>query len=155
MKKITILICLFGAATLSAQVTTPANWSHSLSKKVVRQGDTLELIFSVQLDKNWHLYNNVQDYEIGPFPSTFNFESHKSYKLLGSVVGIDYIKSYEPTFKVNVRYFEHSAEFRQRINILAKNSLIKGNYEYQVCNTIDGKCIIGIDDFEFQIQTIN
>ncbi|MFG6686749.1 protein-disulfide reductase DsbD domain-containing protein [Mariniflexile sp. HNIBRBA6329] len=154
MKIITILHFLLGAATMSAQILTPAQWNIGLSKKVVHQGETVELIFSIRLEKNWHLYSNIQDYTLGPLPTTFNFDPHTSFKLLESVVPIGSQKEFDPVFEVYVNYFENTAEFRQKVKILSKNPLIKGFYEYQMCNIMDGKCIMQADDFKFHIQTI-
>ncbi|WP_308993905.1 protein-disulfide reductase DsbD domain-containing protein [Mariniflexile litorale] len=154
MKLITILSVLLGTAALSAQILTPAHWSSRLSKEAIRPGETVELIFSVRLDRNWHLYSNVQNYKIGPLPAVFEFKPHSSYKLLEGVVAIGSQKEYDPVFEVYVNYFENTAEFRQKVKILSKNPIIKGFYEYQVCSIADGKCVMGTGDFEFKIQTI-
>ncbi|WP_117174397.1 protein-disulfide reductase DsbD domain-containing protein [Mariniflexile rhizosphaerae] len=157
MKKRIILIVLnlLMGIPVSAQILTPAKWTSKLSKQDIKQGDVIELIFKIQLDATWHLYSNVQDYKIGPLPTVFAFSPNGSYKLVGDVVAIGAKKKYDDVFEVDVNYFESTAEFRQKVKILSKNPVIKGSYTYQVCTTVDGKCILGDDEFEFQIKTIN
>ena len=152
-KKIVILVfSLLLAISMSAQILEPVKWQCSLSKQDIKQGDIVELVFNIQLDNTWHLYSNAQNYEIGPLPTTFEFEPNDSYQLIGEVKAIGTKKEYDDVFEVDVNYFEHTAEFRQKVKILSKNPIIKGYYEYQVCTTIDGKCIFGEDEFEFKIQ---
>jgi len=140
--------------SMSAQILTPAKWTCQLSKQDIKQGDVIELVFKIQLDDTWHLYSNVQNYKEGPLPAVFEFEPNGSYKLVGDVVAIGAKKTYDEVFEVDVNYFEGTAEFRQKVKILTKNPVINGGYSYQVCTTVDGKCILGDDEFEFKIKTI-
>jgi thiol:disulfide interchange protein DsbD len=144
---------LFMGLSMSAQILTPAKWTCKLSTQDIKQGDLIEFIFKIQLNDTWHLYSNVQNYKIGPLPTTFEFEPSGSYKLVGDVVAIGAKKKYDDVFEVDVNYFENTAEFRQKVKLLSKNPLIKGSYTFQVCTTVDGKCILGDDEFEFKIKT--
>ena len=152
---IIIVFSLLIGLSVSAQILTPAIWACKLSKQDIKQGDVIELIFKIQLDDTWHLYSNVQNYKTGPLPAVFEFEPDGSYKLVGDVVAIGTKKKYDDVFEVDVNYFENTAEFRQKVKILSKNPVIKGSYTYQVCTTVNGKCILGDDAFEFKIKTIN
>ena len=143
-----LALSLFICATISAQILKPAKWECNLSKPNAKQGDIIEIIFNIKLDATWHLYSNIQNYEIGPLRTSFGFEPNTTYKLIGNVVPVGSLNKYDNVFEVNVSYFEHRAEFRQKIKILSKNPVIKGYYEYQLCSSIDGKCILGGDDFE-------
>jgi len=154
MKRIITLSILLVSTALSAQILNPATWQCLVSNKKIHKGDIVELIFTVKLDANWHLFSHIQAYELGPLPTTFEFEPHNSYKLMGDMVAIGSIKQYDSIFDVSVNYFENRAEFRQKIKLLSENPNISGTYEYQVCSLIDGKCIMGSDDFEFQLQTL-
>ena len=153
-KKTFILVwTLLIGLTMSAQILTPAKWTYKLSKQDIKQGDVIELIFKIQLDDTWHLYSNVQNYEMGPLKTEFEFEPSGSYRLVGDVVAIGTKKEYDDVFEVDVNYFENTAEFRQKAKILSKNPVINGSYTYQVCTMVDGKCILGDDEFEFNIKT--
>ncbi len=154
MKIIIILTLstLLQSTILSAQILTPAQWSYKTSKEKIDKGKIVELTFIVKLDKNWHLYSTVQNYELGPLPTVLEFQPHSSYQLIGIVQPIGAKKEYDGVFEVHVNYFEDTGEFRQKIKILSKSPVIKGTYEYQICSTIDGKCIMGNDEFIFNIQ---
>lgn len=153
-KKTFILVwTLLIGLTMSAQILTPATWTCKLSKQSIKKGDVIDLIFKVQLDATWHLYSNEQNFKTGPLPAVFEFEPNDSYKLVGDVVAIGAKKKYDDIFEVDVNYFENTAEFRQKIKILSSNAIVKGNYAYQLCTTVDGKCILGDDEFEFKIKT--
>lgn len=154
-KFILLVLGLVVSTSLSAQIIKPTKWEFITTASDIKLGGEVELVFKVILDRTWHLYSNIQNYEIGPLPASFVFEPHPSYQLIGKVKPIGTKTEYDEVFEVNVNYFEKNAEFRQKIKILAKNPIIKGTYSYQVCTTIDGKCILGDDDFEFKIKTTN
>ncbi len=154
-KTILLAFSLFIGMSMFAQILTPAKWSYQLSKKDIKQGDIVELIFKIKLDHTWHLYSNIQNYTLGPLPTVFEFEPNNTYQLIGAIVPIGTVKEYDAIFEVDVNYFEHTATFRQKVKILSKKPVIKGYYEYQVCTTVDGMCIMGDDEFEFNIQTHN
>ncbi|MCK0114816.1 protein-disulfide reductase DsbD domain-containing protein [Gelidibacter sp. F63206] len=152
-KKIVLLaFSLFIGVSMSAQILTPAKWSVSVSKKHPKQGEIVELIFTVKLDATWHLYSNKQSYDLGPLPTTFEFEANDSYMLLGDMQAIGVKKTHDEVFEVVVNYFEEKAEFRQKVKILSSKVTIMGSYEYQVCTTVDGKCILERDEFEFEME---
>lgn len=149
-----VLSIWINCMALSAQIVTPVQANYQLSKNPVKKGDEITLIFTLNIDNNWHVYSNIQNYQLGPLPTSFEFEPHNSYKLLGDVQPIGSKKEYEPVFEVEVNYFEKIAEFRQKIKVCLENPTVKGYYEYQVCNDLDGMCIMQTEDFEFKIQTI-
>jgi thiol:disulfide interchange protein DsbD len=140
---------------MGAQIESPVKPNYTLSKKEIKKGDVVTLIFTLQLADHWHLYSNLQNYELGPLPTTFEFEPHPSYKLLEGMIPIGSKMEHEPIFDVDVHYFEKKAEFRQKIKICTDNPVIKGYYEYQICHVLEGKCLFRTDDFEFKIKTIN
>lgn len=143
---------LFSILETYAQILEPAKWACSISKENIKQGDIIELIFKIKLDDTWHLYSNVQNYEIGPLKTEFEFEPNDTYELVDDVKAIGTKTEYDDVFEVNVNYFEGTGEFRQKIKILKTNAIIEGTYDYQVCTTVDGKCILGDDEFEFRIE---
>lgn len=152
-----LLLPLIGIFTLQmgAQMASPVQPNYTLSKKEVKKGDVVTLIFTLELADHWHLYSNRQNYKLGPLPTSFEFESHPSFKLLGDMIPIGSKMVYEPTFDVDVQYFEHRAEFRQNIKICSDTPVVKGYYEYQICDVLEGKCLFKTADFEFKINTMN
>ena len=142
------VLCFY--TTLQAQILRPARWSYHTSEREVEIGDEIELIFKVKLDDTWHLYSNEQDYEIGPLPTEIHFEPHESYRIVGALIPKgEIIAEYDTLWEETVRYFKHEAEFRQKVKILKEEPVIRGNYTYQVCTTVDGRCVPGDEDFAF------
>lgn len=135
------------------QILKPAELSYNLTQNGIELGEETYLVFEVQLDDTWQLYSNIQNYDIGPLPAVFEFEPNSSYQLIGGIKPIGVKSKYEPVFGVTSNYFEGTAEFRQKIKILRPNLVIKGTVNYQVCTTVNGKCINLEEDFEFQIKT--
>ena len=141
--------------SVNAQLLDPASWEYETTAKNAKVGDELEIRFKAELDNTWQLYSNIQDYDLGPLPASFQFIPDDNYRLLGTVEPIDPKTKYEEVFEVNVNYFEGTAKFRQKVKILGSNPTIRASVEYQVCTTMDGKCINLEEDFEFQIKTVN
>ncbi len=155
LKHTVLCLSLLLSMTATAQILAPARWQYELTKQFVKQGDMVELVFKVTLDDTWHLYSNIQNYDIGPLPTSFNFEKNDTFKLIGDIKPIGNSKAFDDVFEVNVNYFEHTAEFRQKVQILSNNPIIKGAYEYQVCNEVDGKCLFLEDDFDLTRRLSN
>lgn len=124
----------------SAQVLEPAKWSWSASKKTVQVGDEIELIFKIAIDDNWYIYANDFDPECGPMLTKVSFATHASFKPIGDLKAIKPKNKHDEVFGCDVKIFEHTGEFRQKIKILSLDLKISGQYDGQTC-TEAGKCI--------------
>jgi thiol:disulfide interchange protein DsbD len=144
------LFCKVLATALVAQVLHPASWQHRFSQEEVAIGEEIDLIFDVTIDPKWYLYSSDFDPDLGPKVTEFNFIAHNSYELIGEILPINASEGYDEIFEGNYTYFKGKGEFRQRVRILANNPIISGNYDYQVCSDIDGKCIPFDEEFDFQ-----
>ena len=144
-----LFICLL-SGSIKGQILKPAKWSYATSAQKYQIGDELELIFKVEIDKNWYLYSTDFDPKLGPLVTTFTFKDNPSYRLVGNIQPIDSKKKYDSLWEGEYTYFVKNAEFRQRIKVLQPNLRVRGNYAYQVCSDIDGKCIPFDDDFVFK-----
>ncbi|MGV3505227.1 MAG: cytochrome c biogenesis protein CcdA [Adhaeribacter sp.] len=132
-----------------AQVLQPARWSYDVSPKEAAVGQEVDLIFQVAIQAEWYLYSSDFDPDLGPMVTTFNFQKHPSYALVGKIKPINPKKKFDKIWGGEYTYFTKNAEFRQRIKILSPELVIRGSYEYQVCTDKDGKCIPFEDDFQF------
>lgn len=150
-----VLCTILSNVTLSAQTPYPVKSDHRLSQEVVKKGDEVTLIFTMNLSNTWKVYSNIQHYDMGPLPASFSFDPHPSYELLGRVVPVGSKKEHEPVFEVDVNYFEKRAEFRQRIKVCSDTLIIKGIFQYQLCNALDGRCAYNTEEFEFNTATKN
>lgn len=147
-----LILCLtvfFG----NGQILEPAKWEHSVSKNLVKKGEEVELVFTAILDDTWFIYSSENDLKTGPVPAEFAFKPNDGYELLGEIVPVDFKEKYDEVFKGQVSYKDKKATFKQKVKILKDNPVIRGEYYYQVCTTIDGMCVLGEGEFEFKINT--
>lgn len=148
-KALLVIILSVSAHILAAQILQPAKWTTAVSSDKVVVGSEIELIFRVSIDKDWYLYSSDFDPECGPMVTTFNFKPNTSYSLVGNIVPVNPLPKHDDVFDCDVKIFKKTAEFRQKIKIRTSRPKIEGNYEYQVCTDIDGKCIPFDDEFVF------
>jgi thiol:disulfide interchange protein len=147
-------IFIFFTGAIHAQILQPAHWEHEVSDRNVEVGDEIELIFKAEIDKDWYLYSSDFDPDCGPLVTTFNFVPDQSYELIGDIKPVNPVKKYDEIFGCEVTAFYNQGEFRQRIKVLGPELIIEGNYEYQVCTDIDGKCIPFDEEFLFADFTV-
>ena len=143
-----LLLSFFGLIS-QAQILSPAKWTLSSSSESVKVGDEVELIFKATIDKNWYLYSSEFLCEDGPTKTTITFNPHPSYQLVGKLQPIKPIDKHDDIFECDVKIFKGTGEFRQKVKVVATNLKIEGNYDYQVCSDVDGKCIPNNEDFSF------
>lgn len=148
LAKIVPIIFLFSCivTTVSGQILKPAKWTTEVSNKQVAVGDEIELIFRAKIDANWHLYANHFE-DCGPIQATIDFANKKNIQLVGDLTAVNPITKHDETFDCDVKFFNNSGEFRQKIKITGKEVAISGSLEGQVCSDIDGKCIQIAHDF--------
>ncbi len=137
------------AHTLCGQILQPAKWTTAVSSEKVAVGDEIELIFRATIDRDWYLYSSDFDPECGPMVTTFHFKTSTAYSLVGKIVPVNPLPKHDDVFDCEVKIFKKTGEFRQKIKVRSTNVRIEGNYEYQVCTDIDGKCIPFDEEFVF------
>lgn len=122
--------------TAKAQVLEPVKWSTSVEKISDTEYD---LISKATIDRGWHLYSQEVP-EDGPIPTTFIYDTGKDAELIGNTTEEEGRTVNDPVFNMRIKYFDDSAEFRQRINVLNKElSIVNGEVEFMVCD--DMRCL--------------
>ena len=138
MKKILILFSLFLVFTTAfSQIHDPVTWKTSVEKI---SGNEYNLIIRAEIESGWHLYSqNVP--ENGPIPTTFKFEKDPSkFELVGKTLEDEGHEVYDDVFQMQIKYFEESAVFKQKIKVLTQEPFtIKGVLEFMVCD--DTNCL--------------
>lgn len=145
-----VLGFLMAIVSLSAvgQQLNPAKWKYDVKPTSENEA---ELVFTVTLDENWHIYSQHTD-EMGPIGLSFSFDKSADYALVGGVSEPKPHEEYDEMFKCTVRSFSGTVVFKQKIKInSAKDFTVKGVMSYQLCN--DGSCIAPEDiDFAFNVK---
>ena len=147
-----ILFCLLlaiSAGIASAQVLQPAKLVAETPSKSYKVGDVIELVFKASIQKNWYIYSVGFDPDCGPVPMSVTLDKDPSFEFVGSLAAIQDKTKHDKIFDCDVRIFEGSGEFRQKIKILSPALVVKGTYEGQVCSEVEGKCVLFDGDLTF------
>jgi thiol:disulfide interchange protein len=148
-----LLIIPFVASLGYTQVLKPASWELSWSATPKQQGEKVELILKATIDKDWYLYSNDFDPNLGPMLTEFKFEPSSNYQLIGKTVPIKPKKKFDDVWGGEYTYFVGKGEFRQKLKALNEGS-VKVSISYQVCTETDGKCIPFDEEFEIEIPSL-
>ncbi len=154
-KKITLVaVLLLMISSLSfGQVLNPSKWTVELSQEKIKVGDVIDVVFKAKIDKDWHLYSNDFDANLGPILISFDFEDHASYELIGKVKPINSHKHFDEIWEGEVSYFKNTAEMRQKIKVKSLPLKIEGTFDFQSCSNVSGQCVMGDDEFDLTYPT--
>ncbi len=136
MKKILSICLLLIAVVAQAQIQEPVKFKSEL--KTLAAGEA-EIVFTATIDKGWHVYSTDLG-DGGPISATFNVEKISGATVVGKLQpkGKE-IASYDKLYEMNVRYFESTAQFVQKLKLTGGDYKIVGFLEYGACN--DEKCL--------------
>ena len=136
MKKILSICLLLIAVVAQAQIQEPVKFKSEL--KTLAAGEA-EIVCTATIDKGWHVYSTDLG-DGGPISATFNVEKISGATVVGKLQpkGKE-IASYDKLFEMNVRYFESTAQFVQKLKLTGGDYKIEGFLEYGACN--DENCL--------------
>jgi len=130
------LTLLLLASCIYAQIQEPVKFS----TKFKTLSDTeAEITFTGSIENGWHVYS-VNLPSGGPISATFNTDKIDGVKLVGKLTPTSKeISKYDKIFEMNLKYFEHSVVFVQKIKFTKPVYNIKGYLEYGACD--DENCL--------------
>lgn len=136
MRKILSICLLLIAVVAQAQIQEPVKFKSEL--KTLAAGEA-EIVFTATIDKDWHVYSTDLG-DGGPISATFNVEKISGATVVGKLQpkGKE-IASYDKLFEMNVRYFESTAQFVQKLKLTGGDYKIEGFLEFGACN--DENCL--------------
>lgn len=156
MKKLLLsTLLLLTLTTISfAQKVNPAKWTWTLSKPNPEVGETVDVIFTVSIQKDWYLYSSDFDPDLGPTVTTIKFTPNDSYETVGNLKAINPSKKFDKEiWNGEYTYFKGKAEFRQTVKILKDKINIDGVYDSQSCSDVTGMCVPIKGAFLIEAQT--
>lgn len=139
----------------AAQILEPAKLTAETRTGNLKVGDEVELIFKATIDKGWYIYSVGFDDECGPIPMAVTLEKHPGFEPVGDLVAVNDKAKHDKIFDCDVRIFENTGEFRQKIKILSPDVNLVGSYEGQVCSEFEGKCVLFSGDLTFSKLTVS
>lgn len=143
-------ILLFFVSTLAhAQILEPARLFAETPSQSLKVGDEVELVFKATIDKGWYIYSVGFDDACGPIPMAVTMEPNPGFELVGALRAVNDKEKHDKIFDCDVRIFETTGEFRQKIKILSPDLMLSGAYEGQVCSEVEGKCVLFSGDLAY------
>ena len=133
---LTTAYLLLVVVSLFAQMMDPVHFS---SKLKMLKGDEAEIVFTANIDAGWHVYSTDLG-SGGPISASFNVVKMDGAEAVGKLQprGKE-IKQFDKLFDMDVRYFEGSATFAQKIRFTKPAYDIDCYLEFGACN--DQNCL--------------
>ncbi len=137
MKKIFFLLLgMCFAVIMQAQIQEPVKFKSELK---LLSDSIAEVVFSASIDNGWHVYSTDLG-SGGPISATLNVNKLSGAVLEGKLMPVGKeIASFDKLFEMQVRYFEHTAQFVQKLKLSSSDYQIEGYLEYGACN--DENCL--------------
>lgn len=124
-----MLIFSFLVITFSALSQDKVRWD------VIYNNEEQSVEFKATIEKGWHLYSQHVNQDVGPVPTSFNFNVNERIKLIGNTDEPKPIQAYDPNFEGDVSYFEGNVIFTQKIRP-SKGTDLSGTITYMLCNDV-------------------
>lgn len=135
-KRCFLLLLMLVALAAHAQIQEPVKFKTELKTVSDTEG---EVVFTATIDKGWHVYSTDLG-DGGPVSATFNVDNIAGAEVVGKLKPVgDEISTYDKLFEMNVRYFENTAQFVQKIKFTSNAYTVEGFMEYGACN--DESCL--------------
>ncbi len=136
MKKLIVLFALALSSFGYSQIEDPVKWETSVEKISETE---YKLISKASIEAGWHLYSQSVP-EDGPIPTSFTYDdANGAFKIIGNTSEEEGHTVDDPVFQMKIKFFENSAVFEQKIEVLGDKTTVEGFVEFMVCN--DEKCL--------------
>ena len=128
----TAVLCLPIWAQIQEPIKFKTEWKTVSNQEV-------EIVFTGTADKGWHIYSTDLP-DDGPISATFNLDQIEGAEVIGKLTprGKE-IEKMDPIFGMQVRFFEGTAVFVQKLKLTGKNYNVTGYLQYGACN--DENCL--------------
>lgn len=131
------LFLVFASSSLNAQIFDPVKWSFAVDR---HDDENATLSLTASIEDGWHIYAQVLQSDLGPIPTSFQFDASPNYSLSGKVLEEKFKTEYDPNFEMDLNYFEKKATWRQKIKINSADAfIVKGTLTFMVCD--DERCL--------------
>ena len=138
MKRLTfVLLLLVTAVVTQAQMVDPVHFKSELKTK--EGSDVGEIVFTATIDPGWHVYSTDLGQD-GPIEATFNVVKMEGVEKVGKLTprGKE-IKKFDEMFGMELKFFEQSATFVQKVKFTKPQYDIDCYLEFGACN--DQSCL--------------
>lgn len=135
-KTLSTLLLGLMAVAVQAQMMTPVRFTSQLKELKGGEG---EIVFSATIDPGWHVYSTDLG-DGGPISATFNSVKMEGVETVGKLQSRGKeLKQFDNLFDMELRFFEGSVSFVQKIRFVKPDYNIDCYLEYGACN--DESCL--------------
>lgn len=153
--RITAIVYLLALFTLGfnnsaqAQIYDPVSWSFHLEEET---DESAVLVFKAEIEAGWHVYATELPSEMGPIPTSFEFDKGSGFKLVGGIEEGEFITAYDPNFEMDLNFHDDEAVFKQKVKLTSNGPVtVSGLLNFMVCD--DSKCLPPEDvPFSFSLK---
>ena len=131
-----LLVGWYTIGNIQAQIKEPVKFKNEL--KMTSETEA-EIVFTASIEKGWHVYSTGLG-DDGPISATFNINASSHVETMGKLqpVGKE-ISIYDKMFEMNVRYFEDTVQFIQKVKFTGNDYFIEGFPVYGTARDWIGK----------------
>jgi thiol:disulfide interchange protein DsbD len=141
-----LMLFIFFSLLSSAQIYNPVSWDFYYEKT---GPNNYELVFKANIEEGSHIYS-IDIPEGGPIPTSFRIDSASGYSANGKAYEVTKASEvFDEAFKMTIRTFSNTAEFRQKITSKSENFTVTGAVTFMACNNVTCS---PPQDVEFKIQ---
>ena len=131
-----LLLMVISCLSVVAQMQDPVHFKTEWKSISANEA---EIIFSATIDPGWHVYSTDLG-DGGPTQATINIDKISGAALDGKLKpGSNEIKKMDPIFEMEVKFFEKTAKFTQKVKLTGGRYSVSGYLEYGACN--DENCL--------------
>jgi DsbC/DsbD-like thiol-disulfide interchange protein len=127
-----------------AQTANQVRWTNQITK--LGNGEA-EIKITGNIPAGWHIYSQSMEGSYGPLPTTIEFEpTSGEFQLEGKTNEMGKLTTiYEPTFEMDVNYYEGTVTFKQRIRYKDGSPVaLRAVISYMMCNA--SECMPPVDE---------
>ena len=137
LRNAALLLLLFLSVVANGQMMNPVHFKSEMkTAKGTAEG---EIIFSATIDAGWHVYSTDLG-EDGPISASFNVVKMEGVETVGKLTPKgNVVKKYDEMFGMELKFFEKTATFVQKIRFTKPEYVIDCYLEYGACN--DQNCM--------------
>ena len=132
----TFVVALVVSVSVQAQIQDPVQFKTEWKQVSAQEA---EIIFTGTIAPGWHVYSTALG-DGGPISATFNVDNISGAEIVGELKPVGEEKSsFDKLFEMQVRYFEHTAQFVQKLRLTGGSYRVEGYLEFGACN--DENCL--------------
>lgn len=140
MKKLSTTLFLLLGMLGTALAQKPVNYTWTVKALT---DDTYEITFKTKIEDGWYTYSQYLESDLGPIPTSINFETTNQKKLGKSKEttskSSNKLSGHDEMFDMNITKYKKDLKLVQKFQVTNPTQKVEGYLEYMTCN--DNQCL--------------